>query len=52
MGQTDVVIDEAEEGDEEEDVCEEWHDGVLRADKPAERAMWSNGTDGRDKRLL
>lgn len=26
--------------------------GVLRADRPADRAMWRRGTDGRPRRAL
>jgi hypothetical protein len=32
-------MDEDDNGDPEEDICDEWHDGVLRADKPADRAI-------------
>ncbi len=55
MGQTDVVSEEDEVGDMEESVecgCEEWQEGVLSADRPAERAMWRRGTDGRERRVL
>jgi hypothetical protein len=51
IGQTDVLTEETEDGDAEER-CEEWQDGVLRADNPAERAIWSSGTGGSDKRVL
>jgi len=32
-----------------EDSVEEWHAGVLSAERPAERAMCSNGRGGREK---
>jgi len=32
-----------------EDSVEEWHAGVFRAERPAERAMCSNGRGGREK---
>jgi hypothetical protein len=35
----------------EDDVYAEWHAGVLSADRPAERAMWSSGRGGREYRL-
>lgn len=31
----------------EEDAIGEWQDGVLRAERPADRAMWSKGREGR-----
>lgn len=43
MGQMEVEVDGA---------CEEWQEGVLRAERPAERAMWRRGTGGRERRLL
>ena len=52
IGQTEDVMDEEDDGVPEEDMCEEWHDGVFRADKPADSAIWRRGTDGRDRRLL
>ena len=52
IGQTEVVIEEDEEGDADEDGCDEWQEGVFSADRPADRAMWRSGTDGSDKRLL
>lgn len=45
MGHTDVVVDRELVLDE---AYAEWHAGVLRADKPAERAMCSNGRGGKD----
>lgn len=27
----------------------EWHDGVLRAERPAERAIWRSGCAGMEK---
>jgi hypothetical protein len=33
-----VLTDETDDGDADEG-CDEWHDGVLRADNPAERAI-------------
>jgi hypothetical protein len=33
-----VLTEETDDGDAEER-CDEWHDGVLRADSPADRAM-------------
>ena len=29
--------------------CFEWQDGVLRADRPAESAIWRSGRVGREK---
>lgn len=54
MGQTDVVSEEEEVGDMDVEWlwCEEWQEGVLRAERPAESAMWSKGTEGRERRLL
>lgn len=51
MGQTEVVTEDDEVGDME-DMWEEWQDGVLRAESPAERAIWRSGTEGRANRLL
>lgn len=51
IGQTEVVTEDEEVG-EMEDMCEEWQEGVLRAERPAERAMWRSGTEGRARRLL
>lgn len=48
IGQT-VVVDEDALADEE--VNAEWHAGVLRAERPAERAMWRSGRGGREYRL-
>ncbi len=46
-----MVIDEFEVGDIDE-LCMEWHEGVLRAERPAERAICRSGTEGRARRLL
>lgn len=51
IGQTEVVIEEFEVGDIEE-LCKEWQDGVLRAERPAESATCRSGTEGRARRLL
>ena len=51
MGQTEVVTEDEEVGDME-DMWEEWQEGVLRAERPAERAMCRRGTEGRARRLL
>jgi hypothetical protein len=51
IGQTEVVTEDEDVG-EMEDICEEWQEGVLRAERPAERAMCRRGTDGRARRLL
>jgi len=53
MGHTDVVREEDEVG-EMEVWCwaVEWQEGVLRADSPAERAMWRRGTEGRARSWL
>lgn len=32
---------------DDEDATGEWQDGVLRAERPAERAMWRRGREGR-----
>lgn len=55
MGQSEVVRDvDVEEvvelGFWEE--CVEWQDGVLRAERPAERAMCRRGTGGRESSVL
>lgn len=39
IGQTELVIEDEDDGDADEERCDEWHDGVLSADKPAESAM-------------
>jgi len=52
MGQTDVVMEAEADGVADEERCVEWHDGVLRAERPAERATWRRGTDGRARRAL
>ncbi len=55
IGHTDVVSEEEEVGEIEERVeCGyvEWQEGVLRADRPAERAMWRRGTEGRERSVL
>jgi len=31
-------------------VCLEWQAGVLSAERPAERAMWSSGFGGKENR--
>jgi len=43
MGQMEVV---------DEGRWAEWQEGVLRAERPAERAMCRRGTGGRESRLL
>jgi hypothetical protein len=43
------VVDEEALADD--DVNAEWHAGVLRAERPAERAMWRRGRGGREYRL-
>lgn len=61
MGQTEPVREDEEVG--EMDVCValdlelglwewEWQEGVLRAMRPAERAMWRRGTGGRERSAL
>jgi hypothetical protein len=52
IGQTELVIDDEDDGDADEDRCDEWQEGVLSADKPAESAMWRSGTAGIERRLL
>jgi hypothetical protein len=53
IGQTEVVREEEEVG-EMEVWCwtVEWHEGVLSADSPAERAMCRRGTEGRARSWL
>jgi hypothetical protein len=46
-----VVIEEDEVG-EIEDMWEVWQDGVLSAERPADRAMCKSGTEGRARREL
>lgn len=52
MGQTDVVKLDEEVGDMDVAEWEEWQEGVLRAESPADRAMWRSGTEGRESREL
>jgi hypothetical protein len=54
IGHTEVVSEDEEVGEMEVEVVwwEEWQDGVLRAERPADRAMWRRGTEGRERRLL
>lgn len=54
IGQTDVVSDEEEVGEMEVEtvLCDEWQDGVLSAERPADNAMCNKGTEGRERRLL
>lgn len=51
-----MVSEEADVGEMEDAAaaweCEEWQDGVFSAERPAERAMWRRGTEGRERRLL
>jgi hypothetical protein len=47
-----VVIDDDEDGEAEEERCSEWHDGVLSAESPADKAMCSSGTEGRESKVL
>ena len=51
IGQTDVVMDDDEVGEMEEP-CDEWHEGVLRAESPAESAICRSGTGGRASNWL
>jgi hypothetical protein len=51
MGQTEVVMEEDDVGEMEE-MWEEWQDGVLSAERPADRAMCRSGTEGRARREL
>lgn len=51
IGQTEVVIEDDELGEMEE-MVDEWHAGVLRAERPPERAMCRSGMDGRARREL
>ena len=41
-----------EEAFDEDEAYTEWHDGVLRADSPADRAMCKSGFGGRAKMSL
>lgn len=43
IGQSEVVELAVLDG---EDETGEWQDGVLRAERPAERAMWRRGREG------
>lgn len=53
IGHTDVVTEDEEVGDIDVLLLwEEWQAGVLRAERPAERAMWRSGTEGRESREL
>lgn len=52
MGQTDVVRLEEEVGEMEVVEWEEWQEGVLRAESPADKAIWRRGTEGRERREL
>lgn len=51
-----MVRDEEEVGEMEEGGrecgCEEWQEGVLRAERPAERAICRSGTEGRERSVL
>ena len=38
IGHTEVVTEDEDVG-EMDDMCEEWQEGVLRAERPAESAM-------------
>lgn len=49
IGQTEVVVEKEFELDE---VYAEWHEGVFRADSPAERAICNRGRDGSDRSSL
>lgn len=44
--------EEEVESEEEMWVWVEWQWGVLRAERPADRAMWRRGTGGRERRVL
>lgn len=44
--------DEVGEIEEMDEVWDEWQDGVLSADRPAERAICKSGTDGSARREL
>lgn len=56
MGHTEVVSEMAEVGEMEDMAAacarEEWQEGVLSAESPAERAMWRRGTEGRESSVL
>lgn len=45
-------MDDEADGVADEDRWAEWHDGVFRAERPADRAMWIRGTEGRARRAL
>ena len=47
-------MEEDEVGDIEEidEMWDEWQDGVLSAERPADRAIWRSGTEGRARREL
>jgi hypothetical protein len=47
-------MEEDEVGDIEEidEMWDEWQDGVLSAERPADRAIWRSGTEGRARRVL
>lgn len=49
MGQTDVVVLVALDDD---DAYAEWQDGVLRAERPADRAMCRSGRGGSEYSVL
>jgi hypothetical protein len=52
IGQILVVTEDDDVG--EMVVCgrELWQEGVLRAERPAERAMWRRGTEGKESNVL
>jgi hypothetical protein len=53
MGHTEVVSEDEEVGDMEDELAwDEWQDGVFRAERPAERAICSRGTEGSESRVL
>ena len=52
IGQTVVEEEEEEEAWREVEACCEWQAGVLRAERPAERATWRRGRDGREWMVL
>ena len=52
IGQTDVVNEEEEVGEMDVGCREEWQEGVLRAERPALRAMWRSGAEGRERSVL
>lgn len=47
-----MVMEAEADGVADEERCVEWQDGVFRAERPAESAMWRRGTEGRDRRAL